>query len=584
MIDLKIAPFYLSDEDIKWVETTISGMTIEEKIGQLFIHFIEDEMTQEGQQHLKHLLDQYHIGGIRYVSRNAECIYEQNAFMQANSKLPLFVAANCDNGGDGACKGGTYIATAAQAGATSDEETAYHVGVVSGREAAAIGCNWSFNPVSDVIFNWRNTIVNIRSFGNQPSEVIKHAKAYIKGLRESGLAACAKHFPGDGVEDRDQHLIMGVNDFSCERWDETFGEVYSKLIEEGLQTIMVGHIALPEYSRKLVPGIAEEDIKPATLAPELLQGLLREKLGFNGLLVTDASHMVGLVASASRKELVPGTIAAGCDMFLFFRNPEEDFNYMLEGYKNGIITDKRLEEALTRILGLKASLGLHKKQEAKTLIPPKEGLKVIGQEEHLTWAKQAADKGITLVKDTQKLLPIDPKIRKKAKVFMLSTPPVSIAYEEDPAKKLVKEELEAAGFIVDMHDSFYDLELKYGASKESKDKIHHLCKIEDFKKQYDVVFVFVNVRGYAQENNVRIKWSSDHSNELPWYVQEVPTVCVSLNYTTHLFDLPMMKTYINAYAANRNCIKAAIDKITGKSPFLGRHNETVFCAKWDTRL
>ena len=131
------------------------------------------------------------------------------------------------------------------------------------------------------------------------------------------------------------------------------------MIDHGVQSIMVGHIGAPELSRALRPGIRDEEILPATLAPELLQDLLRGELGFNGLLVSDASAMVGLTSAMPRRDLVPAAIAAGCDMFLFLRNADEDFGYMLDGVRNGVITEARLQEALERILGLKASLGLH---------------------------------------------------------------------------------------------------------------------------------------------------------------------------------------------------------------------------------
>ncbi len=132
---------------------------------------------------------------------------------------------------------------------------------------------------------------------------------------------------------------------------------------------MVGHIGAPELSRAFRPGIRDEDILPATLAPELLQDLLRGELGFNGVLVSDASAMVGLTSTLPRRELVPAVIAAGCDMFLFMRNADEDFGYMLDGVRNGVISETRLQEALERILGLKASLGLHAVRAGGTRAP-----------------------------------------------------------------------------------------------------------------------------------------------------------------------------------------------------------------------
>ena len=106
---------------------------------------------------------------------------------------------------------------------------------------------------------------------------------------------------------------------------------------------------------------------------------------------------------------------------------------------------------------------------------------------------------------------------------------------------------------------------------------------EAFKSAYDAVLMFVNIKGYAQENTTRLRWASGHSNEIPWYVKEVPTIAVSLNYTTHLLDLPMMQTYINAYAPTRTVIQSVIQKIMGNEPFKGVYNETVFCGRWDTR-
>lgn len=244
MVNLAAKPFYLDAGDIDWVEKTIASMTLEEKIGQLFIGMVRSRDPKAMLENLK-----YHVGGLRYMAGKAVEIHQQNIFCQENSKIPLLIAANCDNGGNGACSDGTHIATSAQCGATAGTQTAHNVGYVSGVEGSAIGCTWTFGPCSDIIFNWRNTIVNTRAYGDDPHQVLEMSKAYIRGVNESGMAACAKHFPGDGVEERDQHLVLGVNDLSAAEWDRSFGKVYQGLIDDGLQSIMIGHIALPEYSK-----------------------------------------------------------------------------------------------------------------------------------------------------------------------------------------------------------------------------------------------------------------------------------------------------------------------------------------------
>ena len=152
---------------------------------------------------------------------------------------------------------------------------------------------------------------------------------------------------GDGIDERDQHLSFAPNTLSVEEWDATFGKVYGGLIEAGLPSIMAGHIALPEYvSYFKKDATIQERQLPATLSKYILTDLLRGKLNFNGVVVTDASHMLGMTATMKRKDILPTAIAAGCDLFLFFNDPDEDFAWMMEGYKNGVITEERLEEAL----------------------------------------------------------------------------------------------------------------------------------------------------------------------------------------------------------------------------------------------
>jgi beta-N-acetylhexosaminidase len=569
-VDLKAKPYNLSDEDIKWVKDTIADMSDEEKIGQLFINlfffggdpFSGNEISNED------ILKKYHIGGARYQGGTSEQVQDLLNDLQSHSKIPLLVAANCDAGGNGAMNNGTYVAKAAMCEASGDDQVSYDAGYVSGREEHAIGVNWNFDPCVDILYNWRNTIVNTRAYGTNPETVIKHTNSYIKGLRESNIGVCIKHWPGDGVEERDQHLVLGVNDFSVEEWEESYGKVYRNHIENGVHSIMAGHIALPEYQKALVPGLEDKDVLPATLAPELINGLLKGKLGFNGLVLTDATHMLGMTSAMRREDYVPQAIAAGCDMFLFFNDIDEDFNFMLNGYKNGVITEERLHDALERILGLKAAIGLHKAQKEGKLLRTREDLKVIGCEDHINRAKEAAEKGITLVKNTFDQLPIRPETHKRIRLYFLEGEKGGIMSANSKTLDFIVAELERRGFEITVNDGTTRIK---GATLKYRDEV-------------DAALVFADVIGYGAENNYRIKWKTAMSNEVPWYVQEVPTVFVSLNFTTHLTDVPMVKCYINAYNDDEITITKTIDKIMGESEFKGTPNELVWCEKWQTRL
>ena len=566
MVDLKKKPYNLSDEQIQWVEDTIASMTIEEKIGQLFVNMVTDRSPQA----LKEVVDTYHPGAIRYQNAPAEVLYEQNRVLQESTKIPLLIASNCEQGGNGGVGGGTPLACGAAIAATGSEEVAYEASKISAAEGCAVGCNWNFAPIVDLTYNWRNTIVQLRAFNDSPDDVIRFAKAFFKGTRTQNMATCMKHFPGDGTEENDQHLIMGINEMSCEEWDKTFGKVYRELIDDGVMTVMAGHIALPAYSRKLRPGIKDEEIRPATLAPELITDLLKGQLGFNGLVVTDASHMIGMFgATVPRKEQVPGAIAAGCDMYLFFNDREEDFGYMMEGYRNGTITEERLSDALHRILGVKAAFTLHGLQKEGKLLPSKVNLSIFSCPEHRQAAAKLADQFVTLVKDREHYLPMTPERYKRLKLIYIGGEGHVVAGQllkgdDEIVKADIIRQLTEAGFEVDAED------------------MTAKGKIEEFKRRYDAVFLVLNVSGFAQYNTMRVKW--DLPTKQPWYMSEVPTIVLSASFPNMLIDVPMARCYANSYMSHPEAIHAALEKLMGKSEFKGKYNENVFCGRWETRF
>lgn len=564
---LKQKPFYLQDQDIEWVEKTIAGMTEEEKVQQLFclVTYTSDESFLKKMAQLK-------PAGVMLrampMKDAAECI----SILQKHSTIPMLVAANLEEGGNGIVTEGTRFGSEMLTAATNDDEMAYKLGMICGREGAAVGANWSFGPIVDIDFNFRNPITNTRTFGSDPDRVSRMGVQYIKGIQQYGVAAAVKHFPGDGVDERDQHLVTSVNSMSCDEWDQTFGKVYKDCIDAGAMSVMVGHIMQPAYSRKLNPALNDENIQPATLSYEIVTGLLKEQLGFNGLVVTDASTMAGMMTTIAREQAVPQAIAAGCDIFLFTRNMEEDMKYMKKGVEEGIITEERLHNALLKILGMKAALGLHQKQENCTLVPDfKEAAQIIGVPEHAQWANEAADRSITLVKHLESTLPLAVEKHKRVLLCPIESGDSFFAAASSNVKDTMKELFEKEGFEVTLFDSAVGME-------------GILAPYEQVTERYDLIVYVANLATKSNQTVVRIEWEQPLGINVPIHMVSVPTVFISVENPYHLLDVPRVKTFINTYSASPLVLEHLMEKLMGRSEFKGVSPVDPFCGKWDTRL
>ncbi len=570
LVDLKAAPYHLDDDQIAWVELTLAGMTLDEQVGQCFtnLFFFGTDAFSGNPYTAEEIIEKFHIGVARYHGGSSDKVQDLLNRLQAASKIPLLVAANCDSGGNGAMADGTYIASGAHTEATGSTEVAYNAGYVSGREMKAIGANVNFDPCVDILFNWRNTIVNTRAYGTNADDVIRYTIPFVEGQRQSDIITCIKHWPGDGSEERDHHLVLGVNQLSPDEWDASFGKVYQAHIANGVEMVMAGHFALPYYQKKLNPDLADADLLPASLAPELLNGLLKTQLGFNGAIITDASHMLGMTSAMRREDYVPAAIAAGCDVFLFFNNLEEDFGFMKAGVEKGIISKERLDDANRRVLGLKAKLRLHEKKAAGTLLTKPEDLAVVGCEEHLRMQAEAADLGITLVKNTLDQLPLNPTDHRRIRLYHLTG---EVGMFGDVGDKL------AQMYVTMLTERGYEVTINDGTTRVKGPTLK-------YRDEVDAALIIAEVIGYGAQNNYRIVWKTAMSNECPWYVWEVPTFMVSHNYTTHLHDATMVKCYVNAYFNNEAIVSATLDKLEGKSEFKGSPNDLVWADKWQARL
>ncbi|GIO84142.1 beta-hexosaminidase [Paenibacillus faecis] len=562
---LRKKPFHLHDEDLEWVKSTFESLTKDEKIGQLFfmVGYKQDEPF------LKRLAGEIGVGGLMCRSMDKESVTATVSALQSNAKIPLLIAANLEAGGQGITKDGTKVGSNMAIAATDDPELAYQLGRVCALEGKSVGANYAFAPVVDIDYNFRNPITNTRTFGSDPERVKRMGAAYVKGAQEQDMATSIKHFPGDGVDERDQHLVTSVNTFSPDEWDRTFGDVYRHLIDEGAKTVMVGHIALPEYSKKLDPSLKDEEILPASLAKELLNGLLRERLGFNGLILTDATTMAGMNIPMPRNELVPRSIENGCDMFLFTKNLDEDVAFMKQGLENGLLSTERLDEAVLRILGLKASLSLHKKNNIPS---PQTAETVLRQEWHLNIAEQVADRSITLVKEQQGVLPISSERYKRVLLYDIESEANALGYQKTSglAASFIPL-LEAEGFAVTRFEPSGIYEGLQGSFGE-------------MREQYDLIIYLCNLATKSNQTTVRIEWINPMGVNVPIYMESIPTIFISTENPYHLLDVPRVKTYINTYGVNDFTLPMLVRKLTGRSEFKGISPADPFCGKWDTRL
>lgn len=548
MVDLRAKPFYLTQEQVNWVEKTLAGLTVEQKAGQLFCVMGGDFPPET----LKEMVAAGKIGGILFRPvKPCKEIQADYAPLDAVAKVPLLKAANLEEGGSGGMNDGTLFGWPMLSAATDDVQVAERFGKVCGVEGRQAGINWTFSPVCDLDLNYLNPITNVRTFGSDKERVKKFTQAYVEAVQSCGMAACAKHYPGDGVDYRDQHLHPTCNSLPASEWYASYGKVYENLIAHDLLSVMVGHIAQPNVAKEADPDLsAEECAMPASLSKTLLTDVLRGALGFNGLITSDATIMGGYCMAMERRRAIPTSIMSGCDMLVFNTDFEEDYGFLLEGLENGLLTEQRLDDAVTRILALKAKVCFCE--------PCKENV------EAEQWHKECADKAVTLVKNLRpEVLPMTPERYPRIRLIALGKDEI----QDGSVREITKELLEKAGFQVEVYDAYAD-DL-HGTKELPKDRL---------------TLYMANYEQASNQTVVRINWCKKHALDMPRYVNEETSIFVSLANPYMLQDAPRVKTYINVYTATRTTIAMTLEKLMGRSEFRGTSPVDPFCGLPDTRL
>jgi beta-N-acetylhexosaminidase len=409
-------PIHLTHDGGKWAEKTLQKMTVEEKVGQVFMiwcraSFLNVENPEYLQ--LREAIQTYHVGSFAmtvhvdgpYLLRSEP--YEAAELLnrlQSESKLPLLFAADFERGVSMRLMGTTVFPHAMAFGGEGKTADAEAFGRITAGEARAIGIHWNFFPDADVNSNPANPIINTRSFGEDPKEVGDLVAAYIKGAHEGGMLTTVKHFPGHGDTATDSHLGVASVNVTRAHLDSIELPPFREAIAAGVDSVMVAHVT--------VPALDPDPNHVATISPVIVSDLLQKQLGFKGIVVTDALDMAGLThlfASNIGRAAVEA-FKAGNDLLLIPADFPASYNAMLQAVRSGEISQARLDRSVLKILQTKASLNL---QEAR-MVNLKAIADVVGKPENMAFGQQVADDAVTLVLDNGKVLPLKSKGTTKA--------------------------------------------------------------------------------------------------------------------------------------------------------------------------
>lgn len=522
------------------IEKILESLTLDEMIGQMLCYnLIED--TEALERDIKRT----HAGSIFTAGRSAQEIKYGTELLNKYSKIPGMVAADIECGPGHVVPGEIRLPHEMAWGACADEaliERAHEAVAIRCRE---LGIHWSFSPLVDINFNRDNPVVNVRTVSDRPETVAKIGAAAVRGYQKNGLiGAGCKHFPGDGVDDRNQHFCTTVNSLSKEEWMNTFGYVYKEMFKAGTVSVMVAHIALPAYDEKINDWVG---YPPATLSNNLQTKLLKGELGFDGCIVSDALSMVGACACVDYDRLSVEFIKAGGDILLF--PLPEYFDEIKGAVETGEIPFERIKDAARRVLRLKNKVRLFENQE--------EILKGIDLEQNLinleNAAKEIAEKSLCLERNYGNVLPL--KVKKGDKILIINL-------KKDAEKE----------------KAFYACDLEVVEEELKKRGFHVVSYVhprrEDFEEDMkDAAAVLINCKISSQDytgGSLRITWAHMSPFWRGAVLKHPQIVFTSFGDPYKLHDFPYVKTYINAFSYSEATQRAFVKAVLGEIPFVGK--------------
>jgi beta-N-acetylhexosaminidase len=549
-------PFELNQVQIDSVVKVIEQLSLEQKLARLINLQVFPESINLDE------IAAFQPGAITLIGFQdpSQCQSLIQSVKSFYSLPPLF----CADIEGGATSGGLTSPLPNQLGcAAANSPKLYASGIESiANELSKIGINWTFTPVLDQASAFRSAIVGTRSFGNDTNQIRNLATIHINKMQSRKIAATAKHWPGEGYDERDQHLLTTINPLQMDQWRNYFGDLFASSISAGVLSIMSAHIALPAYAQaKGITGL--EAYRPASISNLFNQELLRNELGFNGVIVSDATLMGGLESWGPRAHWLAQLVQNGCDMILFTQSIANDLAILSRAFKHGQLSSERIDSSLIRTLGMTAKLDLLDTDELSVQSAPVVGGSIVVRpSQEQADLRELARRSPTLVKDVQNLLPLNRELHRRVLLIQ--------SEDKAPLAGALAYELKLAQYFND-----------YGFEATVFEP--GLMQFEQFR-QFDLIVYVLSQESLLTKSRIYMNWVQLHGSALAamqrtWFVKL--TLLISFGHPFYLFDAPRMPCVINAYCALESVQQAVVEKLLGLSAFEGVSPVDAFCGLED---
>jgi beta-N-acetylhexosaminidase len=530
----------------EWVESSLREMTLEERVGQLIMPDTTGVLMHEESPEFRRLsaaIERFYVGGFIIYSGDALTAAALTNRLQARARVPLLFGSDFEGGVGMQLRGGTRLPRAMALAATGDTESAAEAARITAREGRALGIHVNFYPVLDVNNNPSNPIINTRAFGDDPEMVANWGAAFIRAAQDERQIATAKHFPGHGDTSLDSHILLPTLDATRERLEQIELPPFRNAIQRGVRAVMTAHIAVPALDPSALEGV-----RPATLSPAVVDGILRRDYGFDGLVFSDALSMGAVADRYEAGEAAVLAVEAGCDVVLYPVDIERAHAALCEAVKSGRLKAERIDLSVRRILRAKAWCGIHKER----MVSLEKVWDVLGSPAHTATSRDLFERGVTLIRDPQGLLPI--KKKRVAAIILKDNVPVWAHVLREPA---------GSRFSAAVVRTFQARLIESGA--EAAD----IEMVIEATRDCDVALVAVCARVAAYKGSVALAHA--HAEVLQALdAARIPTVAVVFGNPYVLPRMPERATTLLTFESAPESEEAAVRIVAGQIAARGR--------------